>query len=314
MGLLDKIKSAFGTSSDNGHPEDKGKYVESFTDKGEKVMIPRSEWRNRVLPGHLKDAWNDPEKLYGAIVMGLEDGFYAEVLEATKRMTEIDPEPSRAYNVLGLTYLKNDMLTEAEQTLNEGINKSDYKAVMTTNLAKVYVAQGQEEKGMQTLWRGIELDPNQDNGLEWYTAIEYEKGGDKQRLEAFHKVAALPNSWRAKLYIARHYLEQTEYDKAKDIYKEIISIAANEPDAIWVITGDLGQHNRIDDIFELVYPIFSVDKHGINASMNMVQACIQTNRKTEGLKILDDFKKLQRYDLLQVTNDMERQLKNIIST
>lgn len=101
---------------------------------------------------------------------------------------------------------------------------------------------------------------------------------------------------------------------AVPVYKEIISIAANEPDAIWVITGDLRQHNRIDDIFELVYPIFSVDKHGINASLNMVQACIQTNRKTEGLKILDDFKKLQRYDLLQVTNDMERQLKNIKST
>lgn len=266
------------------------------------------------MPKLLKDAWDDPENLYGAIVMGLQDGFFAEVIEATKRLTVIDPEPSRAYNVLGLTYLKNHMLTEAEQTLNEGISKSEYKAIMTTNLAKVYVEQGNEDKGMRTLWKGIELDPNQDNGLEWFTAIEYEKGGDKQRLEAFHKVGELPNSWRAKLYIARHHLEQTEYEKAKEIYKVIISIAADEPDAIWVITGDLGQHNRIDDIFELVYPVFSVDKHGINASMNMVQACIQTNRKIEGMKILEDFKKLQRHDFLQVTRDMESQLENIKST
>jgi tetratricopeptide (TPR) repeat protein len=259
----------------------------------------------------LKEVWNKPEELYGAIVMALGDEFFAEVLDATKQLKEIDPETSRSYNVLGLTYLKNKMLTEAEQTLNEGIKKSDYKAVMTTNLAKVYVEQGLQEKAMQTLWEGIKLDPNQDNGLEWFSAIEYEKGGDTQQLEAFKKIASLPKSWRAKLYVARHYLEQKEFDKAKNIYKEILEIANNEPDAIWVITGDLGLNNRIDDIFELIYPVFNVQIHGIDSALNMIQACIQSKRKEEGLVILKEFKKLERYDLLQLTNDLEKQLKNI---
>jgi tetratricopeptide (TPR) repeat protein len=263
------------------------------------------------LPDQLKSVWNDPEALYDAIVMAMQDGFFDEVIEAAKHLVEIDKITDRSYNVLGLAYMHTNALAEAEQTLNKGISVSDYKAVMTTNLAKVYVSQGQEQKAMQTLWSAIELDPNQDNGLDWFTVLEFEKGGEPARIASYKKVAALPNSWRAKLYIARHHLEQKQFEIAKEIYKDILSIASNEPDAIWVITGDLGLNNRIDDIFELVSPIFSVDKHGINGAINMIQACIATKRKKEGLRLLDDFKKLQRYDLLHITNDFENKLNKL---
>ena len=307
MGLFDKIKSVFsGTAT-----ADKEDYIKTFGDKGEQVLIPRSEWKNSVLPATLKKAWDDPEALYGAIVMAMQDGFFAEVIEATKRLVEIDKITDRSFNVLGLAYLHTNALTEAEQTLEKGISVSGYKAVMTTNLAKVYVAQGQEQKAMQTLWTAIQLDPNQDNGLDWFTVLEFEKGGEPARLASYKKVAALPNSWRAKLYIARHHLEQKQFDTAKQIYRDILSTADNEPDAIWVITGDLGLNNRVDDIFELVFPIFSVDKHGINATLNMIQACIATKRKSEGLRLLDDFKKLQRYDLLHIANDFENKLNKL---
>lgn len=306
MGLFDKIKTVFtGTTSD------KGQFIKSFTDKGEQVLIPRSEWRKRVLPNLLKNVWNDPEALYGAIVMAMQDGFFAEVIDATKRLVEIDKITARSYNVLGLAYLHTNALSEAEQTLEKGISVSEYKAVMTTNLAKVYYAQGQEQKAMQTLWSAIQLDPNQDNGLDWFTVIEFEKGGEPARLASYKKVAALPNSWRAKLYIARHHLEQKQFDTAKEIYQDILSTASNEPDAIWIITGDLGLNNRVDDIFELVFPIFSIDKHGINGTINMIQACIATKRKKEGLRLLDDFKKIQRYDLFSIIKDFENKLNKI---
>jgi len=311
MGIFDIIKSVFSETISNKNPNDKGLFVKSFTEKGEQVLILRSEWRKRVLPDQLRKAWEDSEALYGAIVMAMQDGFFSEVLEATKHLVQIDKITDRSYNVLGLIYLHTNALTKAEQALEEGIAKSDYKAVMTTNLAKVYIAQGYQEKAMQTLWNGIQLDPNQDNGLDWFTVLEFEKGGEPKRLEAYKKVATIPNSWRAKLYIARHHLEQKEFENAKAIYKDILLIAGNEPDAIWLITGDLGLNNRIDDIFELVFPTFSVEKHGVNATINMIQACIATKRKIEGMQLLNDFKKLERYDLLHITNDYENRLKNL---
>jgi tetratricopeptide (TPR) repeat protein len=311
MGLFDKIKSVFSNSTSNENPEDKGQFIKSYTDKGAQVLIPRSEWRNSVLPDKLKNVWNDPAALYAVIVMAMQDGFFKEVIDASKHLVEIDKVTDRSYNVLGLTYLHTKALTEAEQALELGISKSSYKAVMTTNLAKVYVAQGQNEKAMQTLWKSIQLDPNQDNGLDWFTVLEFEKGGEPARLAAYKKVAALPNSWRAKLYIARYYLEQKQFDIAKEIYIDILSIASNEPEAIWIISGDLGLNNRIDEIFELVFPIFSVNKHGVNGTINMLQACIATKRKNEGLQIFNDFKKLQRYDLLHIINDFESKLSKL---
>ena len=188
MEIFDKIKSVFSGTSSNENPADKGKFVELYTEKGEHILVKRSKWRNKLLPEQLKEVWNDPDALYGAIVMAMQEGVFAEVLAATEHLVQIDSITSRSYNVLGLTYLHTNALTEAEQTLEKGILKSDYKAVMTANLAKVYVAQGLQEKGMQTLWEAIKLDPNQDNGFEWYTVLEYEKGGEPKRLEAYKKI------------------------------------------------------------------------------------------------------------------------------
>jgi tetratricopeptide (TPR) repeat protein len=311
MGILNRIKTALSNKPVDEQINRKEDNIISYNDKGEQVIIPRAQWRDSVLPETIKKTWNDPETLYGTIVMAMQDGFFIEIIDAAKQLVLIDKDIDRSYNVLGIAYLHTNSLAEAELILEEGIKKSEYKAVLTTNLAKVYAAQGLEEKSVQTLWKAIQLDPNQDNGLDWYTAIEYEKGGEKGRLQAYKKIAELPNSWRAKLYIARYHLEEKQFDIAKQIYREILTIARNEPDAIWIITGDLGLNNRIDDIFELVFPIFDVNKHGVNATLNLIQACIQTKRKSDGLKLLDDFKKLQRYDLLQIANDFETKLRKL---
>jgi tetratricopeptide (TPR) repeat protein len=316
MGIFDKIKSFFEETTQTPPTPtkeivDKSKLIKTYSDKGDVIYITRSEWCNKVLPEQLKKAWNDSEALYGSIVMAMQDGFFEEIIEATKHLIEIDKSIDRSYNALGIAYLNSNTLELAEQTLELGISKSENKGYLTTNLAKVYSAQGYEDKMMHTLWQSILLDPNQDNGLSWYTVIEFEKGGEPARLEAYKKVATLPNSWRAKLYIARHYLEQKEFETAKKLYQEILSIAINEPDAIWIMTGDLGINNCVDLIFELVFPIFNVNIHGINASLNMIQACIQTKRKEEGLCLVKNFKKLERYDYLQIINDFETRLNNM---
>jgi tetratricopeptide (TPR) repeat protein len=310
MGLFDKIKSALGDSSEKAElPEDKGQFVKTYNDKGELYQIPRTQWRNKILPEHFKKYWNNPEKLHDVIVSALRDNFLAEAIEPGKRLIEMDTDISRSYNVLGIIYLKNNLLGEAKQILESGISKTEYKAVMTTNLAKVYSAQGQHEIAMTMLWKALELDPNQDNALDWLTAVAFENGGENSRLDAYMRVASLPNSWRPKLYVARQHLKSKEYEQAKTLYKKILNIAPNEPDVAWIISGDLGRANRVEDIFELVYPIFSVDKHGINASLNVIQACIQTGRKAEGLKLTNDFKKLQRYDYTERISQFEKQLQ-----
>jgi tetratricopeptide (TPR) repeat protein len=310
MGLFDKIKSAFnGSSQETELPEDKGQFIKTYNNKGELYQIPRAQWRNRILPEQFKKVWNDPDGLYAVIVSALQDNFFPEAIEPGKRLIEIDADISRSYNVLGITYLKNNLLNEAKEILETGISKAEYKAVMTTNLAKVYSAQGQDEIAMSSLWQALVLDPNQGNALDWFTAVAFENGGENNRCEAYMRVASLTNSWRAKLYVARQHLKSKEFEQAKIVYKEVIKMAPKEPDVAWIISGDLGGANQVEDIFELVYPIFIMSKDSINASLNLIQACIETRRKKEGLKLVNDFKKLERYDYTDIMNQLEKRLQ-----
>lgn len=311
MSIFDKIKSAFSKSNVLQPIVEEG-FIKTFGKNGEQILIPRTEWKKSVLPASIKNVWNDPTLLYGAIVMAMQDGFFEEeVVAAAEHLVQIDTDTERSYNVLGILYMRTNRLKEAEQILNTGISLSTYKAVLMTNLAKVYHAQGLEQASTDTLWKAIQLDPNQSNGLDWFTAIEAEQGGKPARLALYKKVAALPNSWRAKLYIAKAHLENKEFETAKDIYREILSIASNEPDAIWIITGDLGLNNRVEDIFELVFPVFSVSKHGVSATINMIQACIASGRKADGLRLISEFKNLERYDFLQIITDLENRLNRL---
>ena len=311
MGFFDRIKSAFLGTSPNENHSDKGKFITSYTDRGEQVLILRSEWRDRILPEQLTKAWDNPDALYESIILAMRDDFFIEVLEAAKHLVQIDKITERSYNALGLIFLHTNAFSEAESILKEGIEKSAYKAVLTTNLAKVYEAQGYHETSMETLWNAIQLDPNQNNALDWYAAIEFEKGGKIDRLAPYIKVAKLPNSWRARIFIARFYLEIKEFSTAKNLYKDILQTAHYEPDAIMAISGDLGNNNRIEDIFELIYPIFDIKIHGAEASINLLQACIETKRKDEGTKLLNDLKKANRFDLLSLINDIERKLNKL---
>ena len=61
-----------------------------------------------MLPGSIKAAWNDPDNLYGVIVSALEDGFRSDVVNASRRLYEIDPDRTRATCIWGIV-LKDEV-------------------------------------------------------------------------------------------------------------------------------------------------------------------------------------------------------------
>ncbi len=73
------------------------------------------------------------------------------------------------------------------------------REVILTNLAKVHSRRGNEAKAEAILWKALERDPNQDNGMGWYAAIHKERGGDGAGLDALYRLAEIPGSWRAQL-------------------------------------------------------------------------------------------------------------------
>lgn len=312
MSIFDKFKGLISNKPKDD--KDSEKRILVYDKDGNQYTIPKSYWISNVLPKEIEKEWNNPDNLYNVIVSCLKDEAFEIAIKPALHLFDIDKDRQRACLILGLVYLKDKQLDKAETIFNEAIDKYPDYGYFYTNLAKVYADKGDESLCYNTLWKAITIDPNQENAIDWIGAIHFEKGGHVERLKIFENIAMLPNSWRAQLWIARYKLENGKFDEAKAIYKSILNSASQNDVAIMMIIGDLGNNGRIDDIFEIVYPIFDLSKHGINAGLNLVQACIQSNRIDLGHKILNELRKLDRLDYIDILNKLENQLNTIKST
>ena len=79
--------------------------IRVFDSYGRELFITRQQWRDNVLLGNLKDAWNEPDKLYQLIVSALNDGFHSDVIGASEQLYEIDPFRRSASVLFALPYI-----------------------------------------------------------------------------------------------------------------------------------------------------------------------------------------------------------------
>jgi len=146
--------------------------IRVFDSYGREMSITREDWKERVLDGAIKKDWDNSDRLSSLIIQSLRDKFFEEMIEPAEHLREIDPDKERSAILLGVVYLNVKRLEDAERVLTDHIRSHAASGSLLTNLAKVYSAQGDENRSLETLWRGLELDPNQDNGLAWYEAIQ----------------------------------------------------------------------------------------------------------------------------------------------
>ncbi|MBS1132062.1 MAG: hypothetical protein H6R16_3064, partial [Proteobacteria bacterium] len=145
---------------------------------GREIKITRNEWRDKVFLPNLQQKWNEAGELYNLIISGLNDGFAADLLPATERLLEIDDIPERSHTIRGIVLMKNGLLDAAEDVLRAGMVKAGETATLLTNLAKVFAERGNQARADETLWQAVQADPNMDNGLLWWAAIQRDRGGE----------------------------------------------------------------------------------------------------------------------------------------
>jgi len=309
MGLLQKLfgrkPQASTIPSSSIHPElDPAKdpnMVRVFDGYGRELFITKQQWKDNVLLGNLEKQRNDPEQLYSMIVGALQDGFAADVVPYAEHLLTIDPIPSRGATLLGVTYMEVNRLDEAQRVLEKFIAEHGEEGVVLTNLAKVYSRRGDDEQAERILWHAIELDPNQENGLGWYAAIQNERGGEAARTEAFRKVAAIAGSWRARLWLARDALQQKDLSLAEKLYAEAISMAEHPAptDLLMQMSGDLGNSGHLAEIIRLTEPCFDHVIHGLQVGNNLIKAHLDLGHIQEAQHILNQLYSQKRPDWRQ---------------
>lgn len=302
MGLLNQLKSLFSHSaapdSTNGQSSAGQAATMTVYDKfGRQYEITREAWRAEVLPDQLAEAHNDADELYSIVAAALADEFFEDVLPATARLMEIDPNRERCHVARGIALLKSGDVDGAERILTEYLEESGPSGIVMTNLAKVQAERGLDIQAEATLWLALTHDPNQDNGLLWYASLQQDKNGTEGLWDAMARAAALPGSWRPQLWLARHALEQKDLPGAKAHYAHVLKLAVDEPEVLMMISGDLGNNGYVAALLEIVRPVYDPHRHDPRAGVNLLQAYLQTEKVSQGEELLHELFALNRPDL-----------------
>lgn len=282
MGLLGRLfgrkeKNSSDIHAEKAAPSNDFKDIDKikvFDEYGRELFISKGDWRNSVLIPNLEKNKNNPNELYSILYGALEDGFASDIITYAEKLWRVEHNSSRAAVLLGVVYITLDRLDDAEKLFNGYLATHGEDGYILTNLAKIYSRRGDEAKAEATLWHALEVDPNQDNGFGWYVAIYRERGGEAAELDAYRRVAALPGSWRAYIWLGRNSLEKKDLQSAMSFYGEAISSAGHPAptDLLMQMSGDLGNKGYLEEIIKLVTPLFEPAFHGIMVGNNLIKA------------------------------------------
>jgi tetratricopeptide (TPR) repeat protein len=272
--------------------------IQVFDAYGRELFITKEAWRTSVLPGSIKSNWNNPDQLYGIIFGALKDEFRSDVIAAAEQLYKIDSQPERGTCVWGIVLKEEGRLDEAEKVFRDFIAKHGENGSVLTNLAKVYSKRNDEKKSEEILWHALEVDPNQDNGLGWYWIIQKERNGEDAGHEALRRIAALPGSWRAQLWLARTALQSKNLEQALAYYHEALSrITKPAPaDLLMQISGDLGNAAHLPELLQLAEPHFVAEIHGLPVGNNLIKAHLDLGQLDAARRIVDQLYALKRLD------------------
>jgi tetratricopeptide (TPR) repeat protein len=303
MGWLDRMfdrsdrKPADTADGAPSVPENDPATIRVFDAYGRVLEIPREEWRTGILKDHFNKNWNDPDGLAALIVNALQDGFVADALEPARQLARIDTQPVRSAVLLGVALIHTRRFAEAENVLFAALMNYGEDAALLTNLAKAQQGLGKREAAETTLWRSLEADPNQDNGLLWYAALQREREGEAGALAAFQRVAGIRGSWRAQLWLARAALAREELEPALDLYRHVLETFKPAPaDALMQMSGDLGNHGYLSEIVELCAPLFDPSGHGLPVGANLMKCHAELGDAPSARRILELLYAQQRPD------------------
>jgi hypothetical protein len=286
--MFKKILSALRGSNSDSKTEAPaaGDPITAYDAQGRELQISRNEWREKMFLPTLQQAWDDADELYRQILTGINDGFAADLPAAGERLVAIDTNVDRSHTTLGIVHLTNGQLDAAEATLRAGMAKAGETGALLTNLAKVQAERGDEELSEQTLWQAVQKEPNLENGLMWWATIQREKHGEAAYLEALRTAAALPGSWCAQLWLARHHLEQQEVEAAAALYAGVLAAGNFDGQTLMTISSNLGAAGQLQLMLDLVYPAYDMQRDDPRTGLNLLRACLELGRIDQGRALL----------------------------
>ncbi|MDB5103758.1 MAG: hypothetical protein JWP91_1447 [Fibrobacteres bacterium] len=295
----------------NKNPDTEPDAIRVFDSNGREVSIPRQQWRETILPGAILKEWDNPDGLAALIMKSLEDGLASEVIDAAIQLEDIDANMERGNLLLGLVHLENGHLHDAEKAFRAADEVKGSGPAGLANLAVLMERQGDMAQAKVLRWRALERDPNQEQAMAQYCARAEAEGGETGLLDALRLLETLPESWRAKAWLARHALGTGNRSAALDGIRAVLERSESLPaEALMEMSGELGKAGELEAMLDLFSPRFDPGAHGMMLGNNLLKASLELGRIDGAKAILESLNALQRPDWRENLAFWQAQLDN----
>ncbi|MCC7398261.1 MAG: hypothetical protein IT455_14425 [Planctomycetes bacterium] len=260
--------------------------VEAMDNLGRRVRLTRSEYRTKVLPELLKAHGSDADRLTAVIMQAVRDGLASEVLAAANRLTILDKDVERGLAVLAVVQRDAGELDSAEATLHELEQKRPQSAAAKVGLAMVAERRGDAARCEELLWQALQLDNNHPDAVHGWLQMRHRAVGDAGYRAELDKLVALPGTWRASLWLARFLLTQNDPTGAAAVYRDVLTRAGNENDALIMAASDLVQGRHHTLVQELITNRFQPGRHHPHIGVALLHHYLMTNDGAAGEQLL----------------------------
>ncbi len=261
-------------------------FIEFTNEYGQRINMSREDYRTKIIPDMLEAYWNDKEALRQYAAELVRGEFTEEAAKAADRLLELwgPIEPALIFRAIVHMQAKN--YDDAKKLLLYTLNEYPSSGVAYTNLAKVFVMQGDEENAFKLLEAGLAVDPNQDNGLDWYVAnfLQWDKKEDL--LERLKTLADLEGAWRPQLVMGRLALQDGNLLSAMEHFKSALERTGGRADVLMNVTGELGQAGYVYQLIQFAEQYWQPTFENPYPGLNYANALLATDQAAKAVEVV----------------------------
>lgn len=155
----------------------------------------------------------------------------------------------------------------------------------TETREKPKTSEQREPTNIETLWFSLVENPNNEKKLNQLIRYCMERKGPASVHAALTELSMEDKSFLPQLIMASRALERKERDEALKYYRELLSRRVPNDYTLLRITADLGRNRYPNELIDLALPYYIPEKHNEYIGLNLLQACVESGRISDGRTI-----------------------------
>jgi tetratricopeptide (TPR) repeat protein len=249
-----------------------------------KMWIERKDYEQAMLK-KLEEIKDDPEKLKTSGITLVHDGTREIGLRYLKRAADLRPDDPETWMLLAATYHQTKEYEKGLQAIDRHLKLQPSSGYGYTNKAKLIDGLGREEEALVLLKKALELEPNQENALQWYYLTMREKGAENEGRDFLKSLAErYPHAFEPYLVLAV-YQEENDLNQSIKWYGAAFERAPSDIKAAYAYAGALGKAGRYSESVNVLEPFRSRIMENWRMVWNLGQSYFYSGKQREAINL-----------------------------